>query len=351
MKVAIDISPLSSGHKYRGTGFYVQHLKDALEKYFAKDNQFTFFTDKKGIPQDTQIVHYPYFDPFTFSLPLFPTIPTMMTVLDLKPIIFPKAFPGGVKGNMKWQMQKFALRHVSGIITDSDSAKHDIQEIVGIPDEKISVTYLAAGESFCRIKNQESRIKKMREKYHLPERFALYVGDVTWNKNLPRVVEAAIQAHIPLVMAGKALVNENFDLQNVWNADIVKVQRLAKDHNTIIRLGFVSDEDLVSLYNGATIFIMPSLYEGFGLPILEAMACGCPVITSSEGSLPEVAGSAAEMVDAYDTIAIANGIQKVWSSEKLQKELSIKGLAQAEKFSWEKTAKETIAAYEKVASR
>lgn len=346
MRIAIDISPLSTGHKVRGTGFYVFHLKNALEKYFP-EHTYTFFTDKKDIPRNADIIHYPYFDPFSLTVPLGHAKKTVVTVLDLTPIVFPKAFPAGIKGNAKWQLQRLALKKIGGILTDSKASGKDIKRLVGVSDNKIGLAYLAAGEEFHVIKDK-TKIKKLRETYNLPEKFILYVGDVTWNKNVPRIIESAIQSGVPLVMAGKALVNENFDRNNIWNADLIKAQEFAKKHTDIIRLGFIPDEDLVTLYNAATIFLFPSLYEGFGLPVLEAMACGCPVITSKEASLPEVAEDAACFVNAYDTNSIASGIENVCNSVTLQRELSQKGLEQVQKFSWKKTAEETLAFYKKV---
>jgi len=113
-------------------------------------------------------------------------------------------------------------------------------------------------------------------------------------------------------------------------------------------LGFVSQEELVQLYNLATVFVMSSLYEGFGLPILEAMACGCPVITSKEGSIPEVAGNSAFYVDAYDMGSVASGIRKVFDDQKLQEELSKKGLERVKSFSWKEVARETLSVYESI---
>ena len=174
---------------------------------------------------------------------------------------------------------------------------------------------------------------------------------MTWNKNLPRLVKAAQKAEVPLVMVGKALINKDIDASNPWNKDIVAVQNLIKNDKSIICPGFVSTEELVLLYNMATVFIMPSLYEGFGLPIVEAMSCGCPVVTAKEGSLPEVAGEAAFYVDGYSIDAIANGIKEVFFNTNLQKQLSEKGLQQAKKFSWKKTAEQTVAVYDSVISR
>ncbi|HSA83329.1 MAG TPA: glycosyltransferase family 1 protein, partial [Patescibacteria group bacterium] len=182
----------------------------------------------------------------------------------------------------------------------------------------------------------------------LPEKFILYVGDVTWNKNLPRLVQAISQLDISLVMVGKALAEKDFDRANSWNADRVKLEEAIGGNKNILKLGFVSDDDLVVLYNAATAFVFPSLYEGFGLPVLEAMQSGCPVITTKEGSLAEVAGDGAYFVDAYREESIADGIRKVFNDQDLQKKLVEKGLQQAKKFSWKKTAEQTIAVYKKV---
>jgi glycosyltransferase involved in cell wall biosynthesis len=346
MKIAIDVSPLKSGHGVRGVGFYLEHLKNALVKYFP-ENEYVFFEAGDNLPADIDLVHFPYFEPFFLELPLYKKFKTVVTVHDLTPIVFPNAFPRGIKGEIKWQMQRYALKQADAILTDSESSKKDIVKFVGAKENRIQVIYLAAGEKFRRL-DESSWKTEFRKKYGLPEKFILYVGDVTWNKNLPRLIDAVKELKIPLVMIGKSLVSENYDKNNPWNADLNRVNELVKGDESIIRLGFVSAEDLVAVYNLATVFVLPSLYEGFGLPILEAMACGCPVITSKEGSLKEVAGDAAFYIDAYDVESIVVGIKKVFDDQKLQKELKEKGLEQIEKFSWKKTAEETIRVYKGV---
>ena len=194
-------------------------------------------------------------------------------------------------------------------------------------------------------------IKEIRKKYGLPEKFILYVGDATWNKNLPRLIEVASKISVPLVMVGKALIDRNIDTKNPWNKDLVKVQEEASQNKNVLRLGFVSSEDLVALYNLATLFIMPSIYEGFGLPVLEAMGCGCPVVTSRGGSLAEVVGEAGRYIDPYDVDSIAKGISEVFNDPSLQKELSQKGIIQSRKFTWRKTADETMGVYESVVAK
>jgi len=351
MKIAIDISPLKKGHflqhRVRGTGFYLEHLKNGLLNYFP-EHQYIFFTKGDKLPQDVDVVHYPYFEPFFLVLPFFTKHKMVVTVHDLTPLAFPEFFPCGIKGKIKWEIQKFILRKSSAIITDSLSSKKDLITYAGVREKDIHVVYLAGGEEFNKIQLIKSEIQRLRKKYTLPEKFALYVGDITWNKNLPRLINAIKRTRFPLVLVGKALVERNFDSKNPWNQDLVTVHKLLEDDRQCILLGFVETDDLVKLYNLAMVFVMPSLYEGFGLPILEAMSCGCPVITSREGSIPEVAGDGAYYVDGYDENSIAEGIQKVWSDEKLRQTLKEKGLKQTKKFSWKQTARETLAVYKSI---
>ena len=355
MNIAFDVSPIEDesmlSHRVRGTGFYIRNLKKALLTYQAQ-NKFIFFTRNNRFLRDVDIVHYPYFEPFFLTLPLKKRFPTVVTIHDLIPFVFKDFFPAGLKGTIIWQVQKRILKHINGIISDSQCSKKDIVRFVGVPEDKIYVVYLAAGEEFEKMKSSSAswqmKVQSLRKKYNLPEKFVLYVGDVTWNKNLPRLVEAIKKINVPLVMVGKALTQNNFDRTNPWNQDLVKVQKSTENDKRFIRLGFLPTEDLVSLYNVATVFVIPSLYEGFGLPLLEAMSCGCPAVVSPEGSLPEAAEDAALYVDAYDVLSMANGIGELYFNKDLQHKLSQKGLAQVKKFSWENTAKETIKAYETI---
>lgn len=348
MNIAVDISPLKSGHKVRGTGFYLTHLKDALLQYCSK-NIYHFFSSNEKIPKNVDIVHYPYFDPFFLTLPFIKKYKSVVTVHDLTPLIFPHAFPTGKKGMIKWQIQKNNLKRFEAIITDSYSSKDDIARICGIDKNKIHVVYLAAGEQFKQIKKSE--IEQTRKKYELPQEFVLYVGDVTWNKNLPRLVDAVTRINKPLIMVGKALTEKNVDTKNAWNKDLVIVQEMITNNSLVKTLGFVPTEDLIGIYNAASMLVMPSLYEGFGLPILEAMSCGCPVVATKEGSLNEVVGDAGLMVDAYNSQSIQEGIVRLFEDKKLREIYKEKGLEQVKKFSWEKTAKETMHIYELVTGK
>lgn len=354
MTIGIDISPLKSGHylqhRVRGTGFYLENLRRSLQKHYP-DNKYIFFNRKEKLSQKVDLVHYPYFEPFFLTLPFLPGNKRVVTVHDLTPLVFPQHFKTGLKGKLKWEIQKFLLKNADAIITDSLSSKKDIMKFTGIEDVRINVIYLAAGEQFRKIKISQAEVNSFKKKRGLPEKFVLHVGDVTWNKNLPRLIESVEKINIPLVMVGKALVDKDIDLNNPWNKDLVHVRRKIEGNRKLICLGFISNEDLVFLYNIASIFIMPSLYEGFGLPILEAMSCGCPVVTSREGSIPEVVGEAAIRVNAYDANSIAMGMNRVINSSDLRANLSEKGIMQSKKFTWKKTAEETMRVYKKIAGR
>lgn len=352
MNIAIDISPLKRDHylqhRVRGTRFYIENLKESLLRQFPS-NSYNFFTRGEKLPRNIDVVHYPYFEPFFLTLPFYSSLPKIVTIHDLIPLVFPREFPSGLIGKLKWRLQQIAMKGINAIITDSYASKEDIKRIMQIPDEKIHVVYLAASNEFRPIVNK-TPLKKTKEKYKLPEKFVLYVGDATWNKNLVRLIQAVRKTKIPLVMVGAALKNKltQIEKSNPWNKDLIKVQKLAKEDKTILT-GFVETENLVNLYNLATVFVMPSIYEGFGLPVLEAMACGLPVITSKAGSLEEVAGDGAYFVDPDSVDDIAKGVQDVYVNIDLQRSLSEKGIVRAKNFSWEKTANQTMDVFKKVA--
>lgn len=351
MKVAIDITPLKKdhylSHRVRGVGFYIKNLTSALEKYYP-ENSYTYFTRGEKISKDIDLIHYPYFEPFFITLPVFSEKKTVVTVHDLTPLVFPQYFPSGIKGKIRWLLQKRGLQKADVIITDSESSKKDIVRHAGASEEKIFTVYLAAAEHFRILNSQDLQERLIREKYNLPERFVLYVGDATWNKNLPRLIESIRKWNIPLVLAGEAITRtlSKQEKNNSWNSDIVLLKKTIAKQKNITCLGFVSDEDLVRLYNMAAVFAMPSLYEGFGLPLLEAFQCGCPVVASNAGSIPEIVGNAAVLVDPTNINSIAEGIVKIWNDNELREKLIDLGKKQASQFSWKKTAYQTLQAYE-----
>jgi len=346
MRIAVDISPIDSqsesAHKVRGVGKYITLLKDNLER-FDNTNQYIFTSDPQNVVAD--IVHYPYFDPFFITLPFVKKHKTIVTVHDLIPLAHKDKFPVGIRGNLKWLINKRLLKNVDGIITDSVASKDAVRKIVGFSEKFVFPVYLSADEDFRRMSEESMRAAGVEKKFKLPSAFFLYVGDVTWNKNLPRIVEAIKKVNIPLVMVGKALVETDYDRKNPWNTDRNSINREINSNPLFIKLGFVETDDLVRLYNSTIALVMPSIDEGFGLPVLEAMKCGCPVITSRLGSLPEVGGDAVLYVDAYSFEDIAEKMNRIATNMDLRSDFSKKSLVKAESFSLKKMVEDTVNSY------
>lgn len=350
MRIAIDHSPLVSthklSHKIRGTGFYTKNLIASLKKYHP-ENEYILFTQGEKL-KNIDLYHFPYFDPFFLTLPFLKLGKTVITIHDLTPLVFPDLFPSGMKGNIKFMIQKFLAKKADAIITDSMCSKFDIERILQISPDLVFPVLLAAGDNFKKKVVSMEKRKELIAKFNIPEKFALYVGDATPNKNLKNLTDACLLSHIPLVIVGGAVANKEIDTSHPWNKDIIYVQEASKTSGQIFLLGFVPDDDLVNLYNIADIFVMPSLYEGFGLPVLEAATCGTPIVTSRGGSIPEVIGNAAIFFDPNNIMDMSEKIEFLFTNENEKKKYSTLALKQSEKFSWEKTARETVKVYEKI---
>ena len=234
------------------------------------------------------------------------------------------------------------LRAVDAVIAVSDCTKRDAVRLYGLDEAKIKVIHEGVNPRFCTAPPEA--ISVVRQKYGLPKDFILSVGTIEPRKNLTSLLEAYRvlrdrRGECKLVIVGqKGWLYEGF---------FRRLRELGlKDE--VIFPGFVPDEDLPALYSAADLFVFPSLYEGFGLPVLEAMACGAPVITSNTSSLPEVAGDAALLVDPTSIEALTHAMRNVLESKQLRDELSAKGYEQAAKFNWESAARETLAVYASV---
>ena len=224
------------------------------------------------------------------------------------------------------------------IITISENSKREIIEEFNVPEEKITIAQPAVDHGRFKPANEEE-LAQVRKKYELPEQYLLYVGTIEPRKNLLGLLEAyeklpaKLRGEYPLVMTGG---------RGWLEGEIVdRISRL-KGRGEALTTGYVYDEDLPAIYSGARLFVFPSFYEGWGMPPLEAMACGTPVITSNTSSLPEVVGDTALMIDPNRPEELTNAMKQVLSDEELRQEMIRQGFKQAKRFSWEKSARKLL---------
>ncbi len=343
MKVAIDITPLESAHRARGIGVYTKNLIDGLEKY-GKQHTYIYFTGHQRVPDDADIVHYPYFDPFFLTLPLVKPEPTLVTVHDLIPLVFPYKFPAGIRGNIKWQVQKLSLRGASRIIADSNASKNDIVRIVGVKKEIVDTVYLARDAMYHPVTDSKL-VAAIRKKYALPKQYILFVGDVNWNKNVIGLLQAfaALRQHSELLEYKLVLVGRAF-CETLTETQEINQFILEHDlEHVVICPGNVPLADLAGFYSMASVYVQPSYYEGFGLPVLEAMACGCPVVCTNTSSLKEIAGPALQVSPKPEEILA--GIKKMLTVDRRAQ--AMRQLVWVKQFTWKRVVVETVAAYER----
>lgn len=343
IKVAINSLPLQSEHKTRGIGTYTRSLLLSLRG--RKDVEVWEFSHISEV-KDADLVHYPFFDLFQRTLPVKTTLPTVVTVYDTTPLIFPEHYPPGVKGKVNNFLQKLALRRVDAVVTISEASKSDIKRYLGVDAGKIYPIHLAPAGQF-RVLSDNKFLGNIAKKYKLPGSFALYMGSVNWNKNLINLTQACIDEGIDLVLVGKDFEDRS-KLDHPERKSYKDFLQKFSDNPKVHILGFIPGEELVGVVNLANVILLPSFYEGFGLPILESQVCGIPVITSNISSMPEVAGEGALLVDPYEVSSIRSALRKIIDDSDTSSSLVKKGFENVKKFSWEKTAGQTVDVYKRV---
>lgn len=346
MKILIETSPLSGAHAIRGIGTYTRLLVEQLETLDEVEVKRTATLDK-GEKFQADITHYPFFDLFFATLPIGLSKKTVVTIHDVIPLRYPEYYPPGIKGKLRFEKQKLALKTVSAIITDSHSSKLDIVEYLGVPEDKVFVVYLAANPSL--VAQKDEIIRRIGRKYKLPKEYVLYVGDINYNKNIPQLIKMLkfLPERVHLVCVGR-----NFIEQDIPEWRWIETQLALSDVSK--RVHFLTDvrgdatDDLSAIYSGSLCYLQPSLYEGFGLPILEAMQCRTAVVSTNTSSLPEVGGEFA-VYTGTKAEELAEGVEEVLEWSKTKREQKIReAYAWSQKFSWKKTALDTLAVYREV---
>ena len=280
------------------------------------------------------VLHSPH-----YTRPLAPLpCASLVGIMDLTFFLMPQ-YHTRLKVVFFQRMMRASARMADRFIAISDSTRRDLTSCLGVEGDRIDVTPLAVSPAFQPIRDA-SRLDALRRKYRLPDRFILYVGRLEPRKNLLR-----------LLVAYRGLLGESEDAPQLvlggawgWQSNELK-QRVAELAERVSVLGFVPDDDLPALYSAATLFVYPSLYEGFGIPVLEAMACGAPTLTSAVSSMPEVAGDAAELVDPNDSDGLREAIGRLIADPERRALLRERGLRRAEMFSWDQTARLTSDSY------
>ena len=277
LNILFETSVLSGGHSARGIGTYARLLTEEFKNH-AEINLIKSSTLEKSDKVKADITHYPFFDLFFATLPMNPFKKLVVTIHDVIPLIFPKFYEPGIKGKLKFEKQKLALKNVNAVITDSQASKEDIIKYLNVPEEKIHVIYLAANSSI--VKQEDKFVRKIIRKYKLPKKYLLYVGDINYNKNIPQLIKMMKfieDKNIHLICVGR-----NFTPQEIPEWKWIETQLALSDVTD--RVTFLTTiptdpiEELAAVYSGAIAYVQPSLYEGFGLPVLEAMQCMTPAI-------------------------------------------------------------------------
>jgi glycosyltransferase involved in cell wall biosynthesis len=285
------------------------------------------------------LLHSPYYVRPYLGLPC----PAVVTIYDLIGWRFPRGLSW--RGRLLYRTtMAMAVRTAAAVITVSESTRADLAHVYGLRPERLSVTPLAAERRFRP--QPPELVAATRARHALPEPYVLYVGSHKPHKNLARlirawarVVEAGATAGASLVLAGHQAGQDRELRRLVAEQDLAASVRFLPD---------VADAELPALYSGATVFVFPSYYEGFGLPPLEALACGAPVLCAYAASLPEVVGDAALTVDPFSAIELAEGLSRLLRNPVLRRDLSARGQRRAREFSWRRTALGTLRAYERV---
>ena len=391
MRIGVDACCWSNR---RGFGRFTRELLEAMLA-IDKKNEYLFFIDKDTAAGDRmpekvrtivaptlvspteaasaegrrslrdlwalsrQVMKHPldlFFFPAVYSyFPIFNRTKIVVTIHDVIADHHPDLVFPNRKLKLFWKLkQNMAIRQADLILTVSENARQQIVEYFKIPESRVRAISEAARAVFAVLPQDEEMATVLR-RYQLDsrKRFLLYVGGISPHKNLQALVAAFHQlisdsrfADVRLMLVGD-YKNDSFFSAYSSLKNYIDQLHLGE---RVIFTGFIADMDLACLYNSATLLVLPSLEEGFGLPAIEAMACGTPVVSSDRGSLPEVLGEAGQFFDPLDTKMMADALRRVLSDDDLRQEMRAAGLVRARQFTWNKAAKDTLAIFDEVLS-
>lgn len=363
----MELTPLT--HTLTGVGYYVYNLSNALAATVPAGTitgfvaglrplqpQYTFFPYKR-LPIPPRLLHRAWdhfespkvdrffpdatiFHAVNYVLPPLKKIPGVLSIHDLAFLKKEDWATSAAASSFTRTIHK-NVKRATTLLTCSQATKKDIVDLLGVDPDKVRVTYYAANPHFRPVKKEKAR-EKISEALNISEPYVLYVGSLEKRKNIPGLLQGFAAANIPhrLLLVGP---------HGKEQKEVLNRCHTLKISNRVTLISYIHDRALFpALYSAADAFLFPSFYEGFGLPVLEAMACGCPVITSNSSSLPEIAGEAALYVDPYATATLTDAIQRLLSDRELCEALRSKGMARAACFSWEKCAQDTLDCYRRV---
>ncbi len=312
------------------------HQNSNLSKVWFEQVTFPRACQKLNV----NLAHVPY-----FGSPLAPTVPTIVTIHDLIPMVL-REYRGSLAVRLYTSLVAAAASRAKIILADSQWSKQDILRKLRVSDSQVRVVYLAPAPHFQPAQSWQE-IVAIKKKYNLPDEFVLYLGGYDVRKNVKALlyaytwVSTALGEQFPLVLGGKLPAHDTD-----FFPDPLRIARGLGINEFVVTPGWFAEEDLPLIYAAAKVFVYPSRYEGFGLPVLEAMACGTPVVTTNAASIPELAGPAAFQLDPNDTKRMAAPIIRLCTEEESNDEMIERGFAQVENFTWAKTARQTLQAYQ-----
>ena len=370
MRIAFDGTTLRPYQT--GIGYYTEHLLRHLAAEFPED-EFVVISNREVITSQPLPEGVARFKRYRFPVrnlwmqllaplvleilqpdvvhftnaisPLVKRTPTVLSLHDMTLRLFPDLHPPQRLATRP--LVSLAARGADAVVTVSQSARNDILRLISVSPQRVHLIANAASPAFRPLKDKDL-LEEVRQRYDLSRKLILFVGTIEPRKNLPRL----IRAYAELFQSGEISHQLVCVGPRGWGYHEVREIIDSLNLDGAVRLtGYIPLEDLLALYNLSQIFVFPSLYEGFGLPVIEAMACGVPVITANNSSMAEITGGSAELINADDVRSIVEALRRLTSDSERRRELRERGLAQARKFSWKRAAQETMALYRKVASR